>query len=250
MNVKRNTPFDATNPHLEESDPFCAFLAGLVYEAEPEIRRKLSELGYENANIRLMRSRLTSCLIVRGNGVTVMAFKGSSTRREWLNNLNVWLEPTQHGRLHSGFLYTIDQVGPLLNMAIIPDLILNSKIIVTGHSRGGPLALIFAYYLLQRGHKAFRTVEFGSPKYCDPEFACYWQGIPYKPTAQPKYTGLMAILIWAMRFKTIFIAVTLVTTVRYLLSFAETRRALRLALVNLIATRYRSVRSAFRQRRP
>ena len=174
--------FDPRNPSSVGNHHFYAVLAELAYKTQPEIEKGLSEAGYPGTDVVFIKGRLASCFILRWDDVTAVAFKGSSTWREWLNNFNTRLQPTEYGRIHAGFLHTIEQIGPILYRSLYPDIQSGAKIVLTGHSRGGALARLFLVYLALHGYRAHSLVVFGSPKVGDRRFASLWGHVSDEPT--------------------------------------------------------------------
>jgi predicted lipase len=109
-------------------------------------------MGYSGTDVLFLKTDLISCFIVRWNELVILSFKGSKSWREWLNNLNAWPEATDQGRIHAGWLYTIKRYGPILYREIEADISSGKKIVLTGHSRGGALAILFAYMIALNGH--------------------------------------------------------------------------------------------------
>lgn len=234
------------------SDVFCVFLASLAYKAQLEIEKELADAGYPGTNVIFFKGDLASCFIVRWDDVTAIAFKGTTTWREWLNNCNVYLEPTQFGRIHAGFKNTIQNLGPILYRIIYPDIQAGAKIVLTGHSRGGALALVFACFLALNGCRAHRVAMFGSPKVGDEEFVCRVQGKAYEPEPIPPQWSFAGIRYRILQFRVVFIPVVLYQTTRY---FCPAIRAHFVARLNETTTTkrlfavYRRLRLIFRRER-
>lgn len=173
---KRPIAYDRDNPN--SNGYFAAVLADLAYKSQAEIERELVEYGYPDTKVWFFRTTLAAGFILEWDDVIAVSFKGSSTWREWLNNANVWLKRTPYGRIHAGFYNTIQQVGPVIYRAILPGLLSGSKVVVTGHSRGGALALLFVGMLALNGFSAHSAFTFGAPKIGDQEFANNWTSDP------------------------------------------------------------------------
>lgn len=150
---------------------FAVILAAMAYKSQPEIEQELELVGYASTNLLCFRTRLSSGFITEWDDVIAIAFKGSSNLFEWINNLKFWFTSTPYGRIHAGFYQTIEHVGPAVYRVILPGLLSGSRIVVTGHSRGGPLAMLFTALLALNGHKAHAVYTFGSPRFCDEKFA-------------------------------------------------------------------------------
>jgi hypothetical protein len=222
MVVRKQISFDPNASLAKENAVFAVELAAMAYKAKPEIEAQLDDLGFKNEKVAFIRCRLYSCVIIRFKDVTVIAFKGTDNWREHLNNLNVWPEPTSHGRVHAGFLYTMKRVGPLLNTLIHADILSKRRILLTGHSRGGALAQIFASLLVLKGHPPHSVWAFGSPMVGDMTFASLLKDVPvsifsngddngsdpvvlFPPNVRPK----SALTKWLFKFKAVYISVVL-----------------------------------------
>jgi len=114
MTTKTKLSFDPNIPLARENAIFAVELAAMAYKTKPEIEQRLDDLGFKDEKVAFIQTRLYSCFVIRCDDVTAIAFKGSKNWREHLNNLNVWPRATSHGRVHSGFLYTMNRLGPLL----------------------------------------------------------------------------------------------------------------------------------------
>jgi hypothetical protein len=182
MEQARQIKFDSNDPCSPANDYLCAVLSGLAYKPQREIETGLSAVGYPGTEVLFVGCPLAACFILRWGDVTAVAFKGSTTWREWLNNFNTRLQPTEYGRIHAGFLHTIEQIGPVLYQLLDPDIQSGAKIVLTGHSRGGALATLFTVYLGLHGFGAHRLVVFGSPKVGDRKFASLWGHVSNEPT--------------------------------------------------------------------
>ena len=171
--------FDADNIETPGNAVFAGTLAKLSYDTEADVERQLKLYGLEEG-AAMLSSALMSCVIVRSHDTTAVAFKGTTTWREWLNNANVWPEPTAQGRIHAGFLNTIQHSGPIVLSLIQKDISEGKNIVLAGHSRGGALALVFAVFLVINGHRPHSVWMFGAPRAGDGGYAAQLQGIPVK----------------------------------------------------------------------
>jgi hypothetical protein len=167
--------YDISKDGAKGNALFLATLAGLAYKSQLEIEHGLRDHGYRDTKVWFFRGRLSACFIVEWGDVIAIAFRGSSNWREWLNNCNMWPKLTPYGRVHAGFYHTMEQIGPLIYRVILPGLLSGSKVVLTGHSRGGCLAILFAFMLATRGHRIQGLSTFGSPKVGDAEFVNHFR---------------------------------------------------------------------------
>jgi hypothetical protein len=169
--------FDVMNVNARGNAQRACRFASLAYDSEQEVELQLKMHGPGNVVSGFVKSGLVSCLIVRSDKVTVLAFSGTVGWRQWLNNLNLWPKPTVQGRIHSGFLNTIQRSGPILYYLIWPDILDKKNIVITGHSRGGALALVFASFLVTQGYRPHSVWTFGTPSVGDRDFYSTLDGV-------------------------------------------------------------------------
>jgi hypothetical protein len=218
MAIKKQISFDPNVPLAKENAVLAVALAAMAYKTKPEIEERLDDLGFKDEKVAFIRSRLYSCFIIRCEDVTAIAFRGTTNWREHLNNLNVWPQAASHGRVHSGFSYTMNRLGPLLYKLVYGDILSNKKILLTGHSRGGALAQVFASLLVAGGHMPHSVWAFGSPMVGDEAFASLLKTVPvaiyrngndpvllFPPNLSPNSTFTK----WILGFKVIYIPVVL-----------------------------------------
>jgi hypothetical protein len=103
------------------NDYFAAVLASLAYKMQPGIETELVDLGYVLPRVWFVRSKLASAFITEWDDTIVVVFKGSSTLREWISNLNIWLKRTPYGRVHAGFYNALNEIFPQLLFFSLPD---------------------------------------------------------------------------------------------------------------------------------
>jgi hypothetical protein len=161
--------FETIGPGKPFFYTLLAELSGFAYSQQGEIEKKLVEIGYTGSEVVFFQTTLTAGFVIELPNVVVVVFRGSHTRREWLNNLNVYLSRTVFGRIHAGFRKTTDEIAPTL-VPIVEGMRGTGKVVfVTGHSRGGALASLFATLLLANNIET-GVVTFGSPKVGDVSF--------------------------------------------------------------------------------
>ena len=100
---------------------------------------------------------------------TVVAFRGSSNIDNWISNFQAeFTEPYSdksikvHKGLYNEYLLYKDVLFETID--------LESKIVTTGHSSGGALAMFFAYDLLHKGIDNVAVYSFGKPRIGNDKF--------------------------------------------------------------------------------
>jgi len=92
----------------------------------------------------------------------VFVFAGSDDIKDWVNDFkrgnNDWIK---HNHIHKGFYFSYEPFKKWVTTIVAQHF--NKDIYVTGHSRGGALALLCAYNLGLREHKV-SCITFGAPK--------------------------------------------------------------------------------------
>ena len=102
--------------------------------------------------------------VVKVEGETVLVFRGTVTEGavaflDWLNDLRAELtyRPDYPGLVHAGFASSVDNLLPMLPM-------FNGPLTITGHSKGGALALLMGMWLFARQGLRARVVMFAAAK--------------------------------------------------------------------------------------
>ena len=94
-----------------------------------------------------------------------ICFRGSSNFDDWLTNLNYSMSQKHTGNIHEGFLSRVEKF-PL--SAIMENLDVGKKVIITGHSLGGACASLLTVEFFSKYHLTsiggnLSCVTFGSP---------------------------------------------------------------------------------------
>lgn len=104
----------------------------------------------------------------------IFAFKGSSSIKDFLYNINTVLIPVEEvkGKIHKGFYNLLMKNKTLSSISkLIFNYPASTKIIFTGHSLGGALASLMASYCQNKfGIDKISLCTFGSPRVGNSEF--------------------------------------------------------------------------------
>lgn len=101
----------------------------------------------------------------------IVCFRGTSNGRDAMVDLNFFKTdaPGGRGRVHRGFLQSLEAVWARLKVAV-KDLGADKKIFICGHSLGAAQAQLAAYRLAQKGLPVAGVYVFGSPRVGNQEF--------------------------------------------------------------------------------
>ena len=95
----------------------------------------------------------------------VVAFRGSAAALDWFLNIDALFVEQPFGRLHGGFWpcahSIVDQI------AVLDQRVDKADLYITGHSKGGAVALIVAQLLALQGWVARGVYVFGCPRVGD-----------------------------------------------------------------------------------
>ncbi len=110
----------------------------------------------------------TQVLITETENYTIVAFRGSSSYRDWISDGQCWRADYFGAEVHFGFLNALEGVRLKLM-----DRLSRAKtpLLITGHSLGGALAMLFADWLNRNGHLFSAVYTFGQPRIGNGTFA-------------------------------------------------------------------------------
>jgi acetyl esterase/lipase len=126
---------------------------------------------------------------------TLVVLKGTNTLGGWLlTDFDAKLAAAAHwpGRIHKGFLAAYRALAARVARHCSPGV----PVLFTGHSAGGPQAVLAAYDL--RHIRPVRAVTFGSPRFADAEAAAVFDELEHDrwthdidpiPDTPPAWTG-------------------------------------------------------------
>lgn len=165
---------------------FMAQVSSAAYESDSDkLNNTLSGLGLTLDDVRVKESNTgTQGFLAYNNDLVVIAFRGTEDFKDWISNAQVWenkINKTpncdQTVRVHEGFYRAIKSVtkdGRLF--ARIAELQQTGrKFYITGHSLGGALSTLMAYFSAENQAISVEGVyTYGQPPIGDSEFRqCY-----------------------------------------------------------------------------
>ena len=188
--------WDAHDPPRWPAAGVLAEVSGAIYESPGSAADTLDDLDFDV--VERFSSGPTAGAVLSSGDVTVVAFRGSDDRYDWLANLNALTTPSPHGEVHRGFdgLY-----GPIRKDVRRAVRAADARHLwVTGHSLGGALAVLCAVDLLDEGYELDGVVTFGQPmvgreelaghldRVLDRRFVRFMNGSDLVPRVPPHFT--------------------------------------------------------------
>ena len=119
-----------------------AVISDYVYEDEPTIESKLTNLGA--TLVTPIFDTSNECVIASDEKSVVVAFRGTDDMASVLTDIKFLASRRTDERQHAGFYGGVDDIYPKLLAELKRHGIRSKKLWVTGHSLGGALAIVFA----------------------------------------------------------------------------------------------------------
>lgn len=120
-----------------------ALCSTLAYRASTEISR-IATQTWSLRSCDPLSLGGTNCFVASTSDTIIVSFRGTQQIADWLINLNAVSVGASYGSVHRGFYFAFQSVKLAIE-AVIERLGLGSrKIVLTGHSLGGALAMIAA----------------------------------------------------------------------------------------------------------
>jgi triacylglycerol lipase len=125
-----------------------------------------SRLAYTELPTVTGRGTDTQVLITELDNAIVIAFRGTTTLRDFVTDAQAWRENLADCQIHCGFLAAWKSVmdGIATQLVTLPP----KPLFITGHSLGGALAVLCANVLAGRVHSVY---TFGQPRVGNADFA-------------------------------------------------------------------------------
>jgi len=151
-------------------------LASDAYESPKIFVQKYSALGYK---VQAYKSdHIHFYTLISDDGTLYVVFEGSTTIHSWESNLNIGeiaFLKDESRKVHRGFY----QEALLAKAYLQKNLAFREKIVVTGHSLGAAIALLFASILHENGYDV-TLLTFGSPPVGNQAFVSSMQRLMHK----------------------------------------------------------------------
>ena len=116
-------------------------------------------------------------VVINKDGVSI-SFRGTVTGREWVNNFDGFID---NEGFHDGWNDTFKMFKPDID-EIVKKCGIDFKYFTSGHSRGGALAIMVAYYLADFYKLTVNNVTFGAPLVMDAVRRDHFRELPINST--------------------------------------------------------------------
>jgi triacylglycerol lipase len=145
-------PFDpTTSKHSIANALVLAKISQLAYSDEPAIRAGIAAIvGQPLRDFKFFHVPFTDteAFLAGFDNAIVLAFRGSQSLQDWLQDGQIALVPFHKGGLvHIGFRDAVDSVHSLIESTLKEWSGKGRTLWITGHSLGGALAMLTAAYL-------------------------------------------------------------------------------------------------------
>ena len=152
----------------------CALVSMLSYEPEEECRRVAGTTGLSEDRIKKIEQQNHSCTLLAYDDLIVIAFRGTdlSDVADWRTNWQTKPVVGPWGLVHGGYLAAVDLLWNDVSAALRQLRHREQKLLLTGHSMGGALAVLAAARFEIEGTIPVESIyTFGQPAVADSAFS-------------------------------------------------------------------------------
>ena len=105
-------------------------------------------------------------IVHKENKTIYVAFRGSDDLEDWLENANIGFTSQNGVLVHRGFYNALKECLPILSGFISRNYSYGDKFVLTGHSKGSAMALLFGNDLIATGFPsgAIQFIGFATPR--------------------------------------------------------------------------------------
>lgn len=156
--------------HTLENAMTLADMAHLAYFKPAYIEKQLKAWGYDSFRWVENLETDTQVFVAGKGGHLVVCFRGTSSGKDALVDLNFFKTEAYGGRgkVHRGFHRALDSVWTQVQTAV-DELGAKKKLFITGHSLGAALAQLAAHRFALNGYDVAHVYVYGSPRSANKE---------------------------------------------------------------------------------
>lgn len=148
-----------------------------------ELKSRIEAQGYSDFQPVEAATHELRAFCVRRKDLLLIAFRGTVTCRNWRDDFRCW--PAREGpRRHRGFVGCWQALGPQIIDWVRAQAPATPRLVLTGHSLGGALAVLAAFDLMRAGIDGLRIEAvslFGCPRVGLDDFARDFHATPARP---------------------------------------------------------------------
>lgn len=162
--------WDSEDPAVWPASEVLATLCEKAYLSPIEAKTAFGTLDFEKCTTIAADSNIG--YVITSGDTCVIVFRGTDDPGDWIVNVDMRTDRTQHGSAHRGFYRAYSELKPQVDQILARDA--PSRVWITGHSLGGALALACAYDLEENSdHKIVGLMTFGQPIFTKQDLAEY-----------------------------------------------------------------------------
>jgi len=139
-------------------------------------REIIAESGFARAEFLIQGN--AEAFVCSDDQLVVLSFRGTDKLNDWGKNLNAARAETPWGRVHTGFLESLQHVWDAILQEFSKQGASSKRLWITGHSLGGAMAVLAAARLRweERSPQAFGVRTYGQPAVGWRDFASSCEG--------------------------------------------------------------------------
>jgi hypothetical protein len=145
----------------------CGIASDLAYKSEEEVQQSARAMGLACERITVDHLSVT---LLNGKDTLMVAFRGTVGWADvLLTDIDMYPTRRAYGRVHRGFTCATEMIWPELSGKLAQAVRCGKKLVFTGHSLGGAMAVIAALKTVTEfAPKDIDLVTFGQPPLASP----------------------------------------------------------------------------------
>lgn len=167
--------FNSDKYDVVENFRFAAQLSEMAYHSEDDIKSGIAELGGDAKSVIFLHGKNLFGFVAKFSDFAFIVFRGTQTRQDWKDNLDIRKLHTFCGDIHNGFASCIETLSLSVIHAVEVSFDKPYKLCLTGHSKGGALAVLATALLVRNGYDPAAIYTFGQPKVGGKGFVKWWE---------------------------------------------------------------------------